>query len=713
MDLLEYVASLAPEGETALIVRQRATVRKGEPLLHADGSVKYTWPAFLPTHHRNAREAWYVNTGSFIIDRFVGGKVSASSANAQFCLFLMLDDIGTKSKEPLLPPTWIVETSPGNFQWCYAYREDAQPTLGEQQAALVALAEAGYTDPGATNAVRNCRLPGSVNLKPQHDNFVCRLVELHPEREYSLDEICKAHGVTPAEADDGQRIQFRLRDTGSDTVLAWLNEHGMVRTAVNSEGWLGIVCPNHAEHTDGNVEARYKPLDRSFCCYHGHCQELDSRAFLTWVAENGGPTTTPGLRDELLAQHMAAAMGTLRPTQAYPDEAQKIVEEVERKEVGRVQKRDWYKRYAYVLSDDSYFDMETRTEYARTAFNAIYRHVECKSIHGKRRVEASVCYDENRQEYGAPIVKGLIYAPGEGVLVAREGDVYGNRWVDARPKVARRKAQPTQWLDHCRALVPDERELAHCLDVMAFKVQNPRVKINHAVLHGGVEGCGKDTMWAPYIWSVCGPSLKNRGFLDNDTMNGQWGYHLESEILLLNELKEPEAVQRRALANRLKPIIAAPPETLTINRKGLHPYEMLNRLQVLAFTNDPLPITIPSQDRRWFCVWSRAPIMDPDEAVRLWAWYKDGGFAKIAAWLWQRDVSAFNPAAAPPVTEWKLNMVEHGLSVAESYLVEMMRLRSGPFTSGVVAAPFHKLCDTWTKRPRAPESKRIRALISF
>ena len=112
-------------------------------------------------------------------------------------------------------------------------------------------------------------------------------------------------------------------------------------------------------------------------------------------------------------------------------------------------------------------------------------------------------------------------------------------------------------------------------------------------------------------------------------------------MVILNELKEPEAKERRALSNRLKPIIAAPPETITINRKGLHPYEMLNRLQVIAFTNDPLPITIPTQDRRWFCIWSRAPRMTAAGADALWNWYKAGGFEKVAAWLWQRDVTRF------------------------------------------------------------------------
>ena len=61
--------------------------------------------------------------------------------------------------------------------------------------------------------------------------------------------------------------------------------------------------------------------------------------------------------------------------------------------------------------------------------------------------------------------------------------------------------------------------------------------------------------------------------------------------------------------------------------------------------------------------------------------------------MYQRDVTAFNPAAAPPVTEWKLNMVEHGMSAAESYLVDLMRARSGVFSDGVIGGPFHRICD--------------------
>ena len=715
LQFLEFLTSLAPEEETALIVRQKPQLKDGEMQFHADGAIKCTWPAALPDITKiKDGQSWYGNTASFIIDRFQEGKVSASAANCEYCIVLVLDDIGTKSKAPPLEPTWKMETSPGSFQWGYAFSDD-QPTKGEFSAAIKAIADAGYTDPGALNAVRNFRLPGSINLKPGRNHFAAELVEFHPEREFTLPDICAALGVTPAEADGAGPRPIRVTDTGSDDVFKWLAEQGLVLRKPNAEGWAGIICPNSAEHTDGNPEGRYLPATRAYCCLHSHCLNFDTKTFLQWVADNGGPKHEPGFRDDLIASTMHDALQKLEPSSFFTDDAAAVIAEVERKEVGRLEKSQWYERFAYVQDDDAYFDLQDRREISRGTFNAIFRHIGCRSIHNGRKVEASVCFDENRQAQGARVLVGITYAAGESVLVARDGDVYANRWRDARPAVDKSgKVDITPWLEHCERLAPEASEREHLFNIMAYKVQHPEIKINHAVLHGGDQGCGKDTLWAPFIWAVCGPGMKNRGLLDNDTLGSQWGYQLEAEIIILNELKEPEAKERRALANKLKPIIAAPPEMLSINRKNMHPYDMVNRGFVLAFSNDPVPISIDSQDRRWFCVWSSAPRMNPDEAFALWNWYKSGGFEAIAAWLYQRDVSAFNPAAAPAWTEFKANLVEHGMSMAESYLVDMMRERKGEFGKGVIGSPFHALCDrlagTAPSGVKVPQAALLHAL---
>ena len=690
MEFLDFITKLAPTGETALIVRQKPQLKDGEIQLHADGAVKCTWPAYLPAKGVKEGQAWYGNTASFIVDRFTDGRVSASAANCEYILVMMLDDIGTKSKTPPLEPTWIMETSEGSFQWGYAFSD--QPTKAEFSAAIRAIADAGYTDPGACNPVRNFRLPGSVNLKPDRNHFESRLVEFHPEREYALPDICAALGVTPVEPDSLTLRPIRLADDGADDVMAWLSQQGLLLSRPNGEGWAGVICPNGAEHTDGNPEGRYMPASRAYCCLHSHCVDFDSRMFLQWVADNDGPAHNPGLREELLAQAMDSALSKLTPTVEYPNEAAKIIAEVERKELGRVEKSEWWSRFAYIQTDDAYFDLQDKRELTRGTFNALFRHISCKSIHNGRKVEASYSFDEHRQAKGAKSLVGVTYAAGADVLVARDGLPYGNRWRDARPTPVAGDVSP--WLAHVERMVPEEFEREHLLNALAHKVQFPAHKINHAILMGGNHGSGKDTLFAPFFWAIGGEAKANCSLVKNEDLNSQWGYALECEVMEIAELRQAEAKDRRALENTLKPIIAAPPELLMVNRKGMHPYMALNRVFVIAFSNERVAISLPSEDRRWFVLWCAAPKLPEAQAVSLWNWYQHrAGFEAVAHYLHSRDVSAWNPSAPPPMTEAKLIMVEHGMSTAESFLVDQMTRRVGEFSRGVIGAPFHAVCD--------------------
>jgi hypothetical protein len=166
----------------------------------------------------------------------------------------------------------------------------------------------------------------------------------------------------PVEADSLTLRPIRLSDDGADDVMAWLSEQGLLLSRPNGEGWAGVICPNGAEHTDGNPEGRYMPANRAYCCLHSHCVDFDSRMFLQWVTDNGGPAHTPGLREELLAQAMDSALSKLTPTPEYPDAAAAVIAEVERKELGRIEKNEWWGRFAYIQIDDAFFDMQDRRE---------------------------------------------------------------------------------------------------------------------------------------------------------------------------------------------------------------------------------------------------------------------------------------------------------------------------------------------------------------
>lgn len=687
-EFLQYIQGFANEGETTLVVKQKPTKEQ-----HKDGSTKHVWPAYLPSKWKDDGSAWYGNTGLFIVDRFKDGKPSASASMVEFVGCMVLDDVGTKSKTPPLEPTWVMETSPGNFQWGYAFSE--QPTKSDFSAAIVAIAAAGYTDPGAINAVRNFRLPGSVNLKPNANGFASRLVEFHPDREFDLDQICAALGVTPAPADTSTHRSINVQDDGNDDVYAWMNENGLVLSGVNPAGWAGVVCPNGAEHSDGNPEGRYSPVTRSYCCLHAHCGDWNSERFLSWVEDQGGPSHQGGLRSELLALTMQKVYDKIQPGDLFSKEtdAESVVAEVERKELARLSKNQLHEHFAYVEPDDSYFDLTFRREFKRKTFDSIYRHLDTRSIFGKGpRVGAGVWFDENRDAKGGKTLAGITYAPGESVICAEDGLVYGNKWTDGRP--AGKPGDVSPWLALIERLVPDREEREHILNVFAYKRQFPNVKINHAILLIGDPGIGKDSLYAPFLYAIGGRAQRNVHIVKGDELTSQFGYGLENEVMVLNELRQPEGKDRRAMENHLKPIIAAPPEYLTVNRKGMHPYQAVNRILVLAGSNYDVPISLPSDDRRWFVVKSSAAPLSSSEAARLWAWYlTGGGFAAVAAWLQARDVSAFNPGARPPLTDAKLLMIEQGMSGAEAFLVDLISARAGEFSKGVIAGPFHRLLD--------------------
>ena len=132
---------------------------------------------------------------------------------------------------------------------------------------------------------------------------------------------------------------------------------------------------------------------------------------------------------------------------------------------------------------------------------------------------------------------------------------------------------------------------------------------------------------------------------------------------------------------------------------------MLNRLFVLAFTNHRLPITLESSDRRWFCIWSTAPRMDSQAGADMAAWYQREGFNAIAGWLRKRDVSRFNPGMFPPLTDYKRSLIESGMSITESYILDCIENQKKPFTRRIISSPFHKICHELSSAGDAPFTK--------
>lgn len=124
------------------------------------------------------------------------GNVHACKENFAALQVLVLDDVGTKVLWMRLQgfePTYVIETSPGNYQVGYCLKEpltDIQLATKLKKAAI----SAGLCDPGATGALRWGRLPVGVNGKAKYlsksgEPFQCRLVYWNPNNKYTLEEI--------------------------------------------------------------------------------------------------------------------------------------------------------------------------------------------------------------------------------------------------------------------------------------------------------------------------------------------------------------------------------------------------------------------------------------------------------------------------------------------------------------------------------------------
>jgi hypothetical protein len=137
----------------------------------------------------------YICCASF----YPGDDGSFKARKAQFaaCHFLMLDDLGTKvplSRLGGFELSWLIETSPGNYQGGIILAEpltDAAVAVRLLNAVIVS----GLCDAGANGPLsRWARLPVAINGKPKHADpdgapFQCRLIEWRPDKRYTPEEI--------------------------------------------------------------------------------------------------------------------------------------------------------------------------------------------------------------------------------------------------------------------------------------------------------------------------------------------------------------------------------------------------------------------------------------------------------------------------------------------------------------------------------------------
>lgn len=253
--------------------------KPGDPA--AGGWMPRAWPC--PTSESGLN--WYFCPGLYGPDS--NGQPRAKRENVHSVCVICLDDVGTKADIQVLDalvPTWLIETSPGNYQAGYAFDQPVED-LDYVDQLKQKLIESGLCDPGATGGVaRWMRLPVGINGKAKFgsEGFRCRLVQWEPSNRYSPEEIEDAFFSPPVQA-SGESATLAIDSL--NPVIGALKTNGQY---IRSNGGRRheIVCPWWEQHSDTSDTRSYyyEPSEKSprggFKCFHSHGSGLRIRDLL-------------------------------------------------------------------------------------------------------------------------------------------------------------------------------------------------------------------------------------------------------------------------------------------------------------------------------------------------------------------------------------------------------------------------------------------------
>jgi Family of unknown function (DUF5906) len=336
--------------------------------------------------------------------------------------------------------------------------------------------------------------------------------------------------------------------------------------------------------------------------------------------------------------------------------------------------------YIYTLSREMWPAASINARVAPVAVVDASGHPMLDQKRKQKMLPPNLWLDQNKP------VEQMTWAPGLPMLIPNrlisDGGWIGRTGVTCfnlyRPPIIDPgdPASAVPWLDHVHKVFPDEAD--HIVHWLAQRVQCPLEKINHALVLGGKQGIGKDTLLEPVKRAV-GPwnfvEVSPRHVL------GRFNGFVKSVILRVNEARDLGDVDRFQFYDHMKSYIAAPPDVLRVDEKNLREYSVLNCCGVMITTNHKTGgIFLPADDRRHYVAWSDLAKEDfsSNYWAKLWGWYANGGDRHVAAHLAQLDISAFDPKAPPPKTAAFWDIVDANRAPEDAELADVLDRLGNP-----------------------------------
>jgi hypothetical protein len=430
-----------------------------------------------------------------------------------------------------------------------------------------------------------------------------------------------------------------------DPVLPFIEGLGQYLGDMKDGGAI-VVCPWEHEHTMGETgdgRTVYYPAGTNgktsagFKCLHGHCE---GRKLPDYLAAIGYVASADDFEDVSEPEGQAA---TEPPHFAF---------------------------YAY-LPTHQYLHRPTRAFWpAASVDGSLTMKIEGKKVSQWLDKFRAVQQATWHPAHGEVLVDTIV---ADGGFVPKPGAKVYNRYRP--PVLVPSMGDASPWLNHLQAIYPGEA--AHLIKWFAHRIQRPGEKINHALVLGGAQGIGKDTVLEPVRRGV-GPW--NWADIDPKKLTGAFNPFVESVVLRINEARDLGDLDRFAFYDHSKTYIAAPPDVLMCNNKHQREYPVFNVMGVILTTNHKTNgIYLPLDDRRHYVAWSNATKDDFAEGYwrGLWDWLDAGGAEAVVGYLQSVDLSGFNPKAPPPKTEAFYAIVQANANPDDLTLAGLMLREDG------------------------------------
>ncbi len=343
----------------------------------------------------------------------------------------------------------------------------------------------------------------------------------------------------------------------------------------------------------------------------------------------------------------------------------------------------WLKNWVYLGLLNNFFNTSDRRELTSAAFDNTYSRLMLSAedrLQGKATPETPPT-QAALNLYQIPEVHNKMYMPGEDPLYMLNGVKYCNSFTDIDVPIPPEEYSPAEREaiatveEHLQLMIRDPEDREMVLDFMTFIVQQPRRRINWAILLQGAEGGGKSFFYT-LLTVVLG--MSNTIAIPGKVLEEKYNPWAEGARLCFIEDVRLHGNNRYDAVNTLKPMLTN--MSVTIRRMNTDVYTVINTMNYILTANAKDALPVGDQDTRFFPVFTRFQSNEamaafnranPDYFNNLHGALNFGG--ALRKWFLEREISpSFNANARAPRSSNRAEMVEMNRSDEDRALIDAL-----------------------------------------